>query len=135
MEIWALYFTSGAHKWAPEWREDYTATFYTLSLGAFRSRFGAWLLQFPNALRALTFMTIWWELLGPFLFIFPVFTEWARLIAVIGFFMMHLGLHCSMNLSIFLAAFTSVLLCFLPSMVWDRVRSYQVFVFLNTNRL
>lgn len=122
----SLYYTSGAHKWAPEWREDYTAAFYAVSLTAFRSRLGEWLAQAPELCKVLTYVTIKWELLGPWLFISPVLTEWARLIAVLGFFGMHLGFHLMMHLSLFLYAFGSVLVCFLPGMVWDSVRAASV---------
>lgn len=126
LEIVSLYYTSGAHKWAPEWREDYTAAFYAVSLTAFRSRLGEWLAQAPELCKVLTYVTIKWELLGPWLFISPVLTEWARLIAVLGFFGMHLGFHLMMHLSLFLYAFGSVLVCFLPGMVWDSVRAAPV---------
>lgn len=122
MQAWALYYSTGAHKWGPEWRTDFTATFYALKQEAFRTWFGELLLSFPSFLKLITFLTVWWELIGPFLFVSPLFTDALRIVAVSGFLLMHVGLQLCLHLSLFLPAFSSLLACLIPGLVWDRVR-------------
>ena len=122
MQVCALYYTTGAHKWSPEWREDYTASFYALKMEAYRTWFGAALLAFPSFLKTVTLLTVWWELVGPFLLVSPLMTEPLRLLAIAGFLAMHVGLQCALHLSLFLPAFTAMLACLLPALAWDQVR-------------
>jgi hypothetical protein len=56
---------------------------------------------YHELLRLLTFLVLHWEFLGNFCFAFPIYTDYFRLLAVVGFFGMHLGFILCIRLGFF----------------------------------
>jgi hypothetical protein len=68
-----------------------SATYWALSLQYFAQPIAIFLRNFPILLIILTFAVRVWELVGPFLYIFPIATQYTRLFGVFGFFALHIG--------------------------------------------
>jgi hypothetical protein len=120
MQIAFVYWFTALLKSDPEWRVDGTALYYALSIDQIATPIGTFLLQFPVLLKVLTFATIGFEALGPFLLFFPFFTGPVRTAAVLAFMSFHFGIWLTMDIGIFpwIGAFCMV--CFLPSWFWDK---------------
>lgn len=123
MNIAFVYWFSAYEKSGPEWRVDFTALYYALSLDQFATPMGVYLLQFSTLLKVLTFGTIMLEAFGPFLLFFPLLTGPVRTGAVLMFMNLHFGIWLTLDVGIFpwISAFGMV--CFLPGWFWDVVVS------------
>lgn len=122
-QMFAIYFVSYILKDHPIWRSEYTATYFASHLDIFQSEFGYWFRQFPVVLKAVTVFTIFLEWLGPlmifFAFVLGKFWWVARLVAVIGFVALHLGIATTMKIGIFPYLCMSIWMSFLPPQFWD----------------
>lgn len=115
------YLMAVYHKWnLPAWREG-TAIYYALSIDNYAKEFASVLLGFPSLLQGLTYATLWFEWLGPFLLFCPVFMGPIRTVTVLGFLLMHGGFSLSMHLMLFPVVSAAAMLVFLPSWFWDRL--------------
>ena len=123
VQICLIYLFAAAWKWAPEWRSEGTAVYLALSVESFTTRFAYLLLEHPEVLRYLTYMTLWVETLGPVLLFLPFNVPWQRLLAVSLFVMFHLGLALSMELGNFPWACMVAWTALLPASFWDRLRA------------
>jgi hypothetical protein len=123
MQIAFVYWFTAALKSGPEWRTDYTALYYALSLDQIATPIGHQLLHFPSLLQVLTFGTFWLEALGPLLLFCPFFTGPVRTGAVLAFMSLHFGIWLTMDIGIFpwISAFCMV--CFFPTWFWDKASS------------
>src|SRR5215218_1945164 len=121
MQIAFVYWFTAALKSGPEWRTDYTALYYALSLDQLATPIGHYLLNFPGLLQALTFSTFMLEALGPLLLFSPFFTGPVRTGAALAFMSLHFGIWLTMDIGIFpwISAFCMV--CFFPPWFWDRL--------------
>jgi len=117
MQIAFVYWFSAALKSGPEWRTDYTALYYALSLDQLATPIGHLLLDFPSLLQVLTFATFVLEALGPLLLFCPFFTGPVRTGAALAFMSLHFGIWLTMDIGIFpwISAFCMV--CFFPHLV------------------
>lgn len=68
---------------------------------------------------ALTRGTLWFELLGPFLLCFPVFTQELRLLGVASFALLHMGFGMCLNIGLFMLFPIATATMFLPSLFWN----------------
>jgi len=120
LQIAFVYWFTAILKSGPDWRVDGTALYYTLSLDDIRTPLGAYLYQFPELLKVMTFATLGLEAFGPFLLFFPFFTGPVRTGAVLAFMGLHFGIWSTMPIGLFswVAAFCMV--CFLPAWFWDK---------------
>src|ERR687889_811134 len=120
MQIAFVYWFTAALKSGPEWRTDYTALYYALSLDQIATPIGHQLLHFPSLLQVLTFGTFVLEALGPLLLFCPFFTGPVRTGAVLAFMSLHFGIWLTMDIGIFpwISAFCMV--CFFPTWFWDK---------------
>ncbi len=115
-----IYLFAVAHKiLTPIWR-DGEAVLYALNVDSYPTAVGAWLRQFEGALSAFTLATLAWELIGPLLPFIPGITALGRIVAVLGFWALHLGFGLSFNLGIFPFISSVAWLAFLPTELWDR---------------
>ena len=80
-----------------------------------------WFREFEAILPLLTLLVLAWEILGPFLAFIPGFIGPGRMIAVIGFILMHLSFALFMNLGVFPYMNAVIWLVFLPGEFWDWV--------------
>ncbi len=118
-QIIFVYWFGAILKTGAEWRTEWTAIYYALSIDQFATPVSHFLLQFPHLLKVLTFGVFWFEALGPFLLLSPFCTGFLRTAAVLGFFLMHLsfGLGLSIGLFAFIGALCPIGL--LPTWFWD----------------
>jgi hypothetical protein len=125
MQIAFVYWFTTALKAGPEWRSDYTALYYALSLDQLATPIGHLLLDFPSLLQALTLSTVVLEALGPLLLFCPFFTGPVRTGAALAFMGFHLGIWLTMDIGIFpwISAFCMV--CFFPTWFWDRASTLR----------
>src|ERR671921_573877 len=125
MQIAFVYWFTAALKSGPEWRTDYTALYYALSLDQIATPIGHQLLHFPSLLQVLTFGTFVLEALGPLLLFCPFFTGPVRTGAALAFMSFHFGIWLTMDIGIFpwISAFCMV--CFFPTWFWDRTSTLR----------
>src|SRR5215217_3917039 len=121
MQIAFVYWFTAALKSGPEWRSDFTALYYALSLDQLATPIGHFLLGFPTLLQVLTFGTFAHEAIGPILLFCPFFTGPVRTGTALAFMSLHFGIWMTMDIGIFpwISAFCMV--CFFPTWFWDRV--------------
>jgi len=120
LQIALIYVTGFFHKSGDDWVVTRTATYYALSMSFFRRPpVGDLLMLFPSLMKLMTTLVLWWEGLGPLLFVCPIYHGPVRTFAAIGFSLMHLGFGLSMRLDEFIYIGMSAPLCLLPSWFWD----------------
>jgi len=124
LQVCFVYWFSAALKWHPIWTEDYTAVYYALSIDQFATPLGHWLLNFPNLLKTLTFLTLYLEALGPFLAFFPYLTGPLRSLTVFVFFGFHAGMVLTMELGLFPYISAAAWIVFLPDWFWDKFQAH-----------
>src|SRR5918994_6654918 len=125
LQIAFVYWFTAALKSGPEWRTDYTALYYALSLDQLATPIGQLLLDFPSLLQVLTFGTFALEALGPLLLFCPFFTGPVRTGAALAVMSLHFGIWLTMDIGIFpwISAFCMV--CFFPTWFWDRASTLR----------
>jgi hypothetical protein len=125
LQIAFVYWFTAALKSGPEWRTDYTALYYALSLDQLATPIGHLLLDFPSLLQVLTFGTVVLEALGPLLLFCPFFTGPVRTGGALAFMSLHFGIWLTMDIGIFpwISAFCMV--CFFPTWFWDRASTLR----------
>lgn len=120
-QIVIMYLISTYHKTGEEWTTDYTSTWYALQLDYYRTPLAAILDKFPEFLKFLTWAVLNWEFWGNFCFFMPVFTDYFRLLAVVGYFSMHLGFILCIRLGFFFWVCTVAMFPLVPPLVWDTI--------------
>jgi hypothetical protein len=118
LQVAVVYWGTAALKSGKEWIPDGTAIYYALHIEEFAKPFGAWIRQFPELMRWLTYGVWGFEVAGPFLLFLPVFFLPFRLIGIAGFWGLHLGLFFSMELGIFPFISSIAMIPFIPPEVW-----------------
>src|ERR671910_1724677 len=120
MQIAFVYWFTAALKSGPEWREDFSALYYALSLDQLATPLGHFLLNFPGLLQVLTFGTLALEAFGPLLLFCPFFTGPVRTGTALAFMSLHFGIWLTMDIGIFpwISAFCMV--CFFPTWFWEK---------------
>ncbi len=118
-QICAMYWYTAAEKMHPSWLTERSAVYYALSLDAFATPLGRYLLNFPWLLRSLTTATVVLEFFGPILALLPIRTGALRLLMVGTFISFHMGLGLTLRLGLFPWVCASAWLVFLPPEFWD----------------
>src|SRR5215210_6313213 len=120
MQIAFVYWFTAVLKTGPEWRSDFTALYYALSLDQLATPIGHFLLNYPGLLQVLTFGTFALEALGLFLLFCPFFTGPVRTGAALAVMSLHFGIWLTMDIGIFpwISAFCMV--CFFPTWFWKK---------------
>jgi hypothetical protein len=121
LQIGFVYFFAALLKTGDEWRQDYTATYFALSLDSFSTWFGRILLDQFNLLKVLTFSVWWAEFCALWFLIFPIFNFVFRTIAIVALFGLHFGLMMSMYLGHFPWVMFVCLSALIPTETWDFV--------------
>lgn len=117
--IFSLYFFSACMKTSPEWTSEYTAVYYALGLDQIALPAGKWLYSYPTALKVMTAVIYYIELLGPFLLFIFWKKNFFRLVFFTLFVCFHLGLSATLFIGFFPAIVIAVLIGFLPSAAMD----------------
>lgn len=122
-QVVIMYMVSTFHKTGAEWTTEYTSTWYALQLDYYRTSIAAILDKFPELLKLLTWAVFQWEFWGNFCFFMPVFTDYFRLLAVLGFFAMHFGFIICIRLGFFFWVCTVAMFPFVPTLVWETIKN------------
>ena len=125
LQIVFMYVSTAILKTGPEWRIDYTAIYYALSIGHFSYFLGPYIYQFPVLMKILTFTIFWLELVGIFLFFVPYKNSFFKIIGLILFVSFQLGLLLSMRIGIFPLVNIAALLVFIPGLVWEKFPNFE----------
>ena len=123
-EIFMFYFMSGILKTGAAWHNG-TAIYYALSVDQFATPIGHFLLGFPALISILTFFVIYLEIYGPFLFIFPFWNNQMRMIGIILFILMQIGINTSMSIGLFGLICIVITFGLLPSTFWTWLGSIR----------
>jgi Vitamin K-dependent gamma-carboxylase len=121
LQLIFMYAFTAALKVHPVWVSEGSAIYYALSLEQFTDTLGQWLLNFPVAMRFLTFSTLLLEAVGPLLLLIPGIQQYVRLPIVLSFIGFHFGLFLTLHLGPFPWTCMAAWLMFLPPQFWDAV--------------
>lgn len=120
-QLFILYNFNACFKEGDEWRVDFTAGYYALSLDSFTRPWAYDLLKYPDLLKFSTAFFLGLELIGPWLLLIPVQNAWWRCLVIGAFCALHLGLHLAMTLGWFSFVVVNYWLALLPGAMWDRL--------------
>jgi vitamin K-dependent gamma-carboxylase-like protein len=121
LQICFVYFFTAVAKSGRDWHSDGLALYYALQLDWMVLPPAFWLREHLLATKLLTWSTLGWEYVGPFLLLAPLW--WMRLVGVLGFAALHLGISATLRLGVFPFVDLTVLAAFLPPEVWDRLEA------------
>ena len=117
IQVAVVYLMTALFKYSPEWYVQGTALYYAFNIDALATPFGTWLLGFPGLLKGLTFATVALELGGPLLALLSLGGR-LRLVIVLAFVGLHLGIAATLHLGLFPVVCLVAWIPFLPSRVW-----------------
>ncbi len=120
LQVVIMYWVTAFLKTGPEWPTG-DALYYALHLDFLTTPAGRWLLDFPGLLKMLTHASLILEYVGPLLLLYPFGSRTVRLLGVIGFTMLHLGIAGTMRIGLFPFIDIAALIPFIPTVVWDRL--------------
>ncbi|MGH7885489.1 MAG: HTTM domain-containing protein, partial [Thermodesulfobacteriota bacterium] len=126
IQIAFMYISSAILKDSPEWRNDYTAIYYALSIGQFNYLLGPFIYRFPLLMKVITFSVFWLEMVGIFIFFVPYKNSLFRIIGLILFIFFQLGLFFTMSLGLFPWVCIASLFIFLPSIFWKKLPGFEI---------
>lgn len=116
----SVFFFSALLKTSPEWRTDGTALYYALSLDQIRMPGGSLLYHFPILMKILTYVVFYIELLAPILLILPFVPSKVRLIGIISYLCLFIGIASTVYVGLFYIIGITSLIGLLPSSIIDR---------------
>jgi hypothetical protein len=120
--IVSVYLFSAIQKTSPEWRTEFTALYYALSLDQLRVGIGDWLYEHPSLMKALTFLVLYYfELLVPLLLLIPFKNQKLRALCVFSIIFLHLGIASSLYVGLFFTIGIASSLGLLPSPIMDKL--------------
>ncbi|HLT06685.1 MAG TPA: hypothetical protein VK014_04110 [Cyclobacteriaceae bacterium] len=116
-----LYFFSAILKNSPEWRSEFTAIYYALSLDQLVRPVGEWLYPHTSLLKAMTAGVYYVELVLPLLLFLPFFNSWCRLAVIVGTVSLQLGIFATLNAGLFTATSILMMVGLLPPSTMDKI--------------
>lgn len=122
IQIMFVYIFTALLKTGREWWPDGTASFYALSLDSFVTPFGQWLSQWTNVLQFSTYIVYFLELLGPLVWLSPIYFVKARVLSIAAFMLIHLNFDLAMRLGLFPWVDMASLLILIPSENFDTLQ-------------
>jgi predicted DCC family thiol-disulfide oxidoreductase YuxK len=128
-QVFAIYFISYILKNHAIWRSDFTAIYFASRLDIFTTPIGVWTRNFPTFQKISTIYTALLEWIGPLLLVFPWIIgpgRWwiIRMLVVIMFWFLHLGIIATMWIGVFPYMCLVMWCIFIPGPVWDKVFAY-----------
>jgi hypothetical protein len=121
VQIALMYWVTALLKTGHEWRVDGSALTYALSIQELATPLGTALLQFPELLRALTFLTLGIEIIAPPLLFSPLWNAPLRLAGIAAIVGLQTGIWLTLRLGIFPWLAAACMVVFLPSAFWEAV--------------
>jgi len=120
LQIAMVYVLTGLKKTGPAWF-DGSALWYALNQDQYVTAAGRWLRSQTTLIRVLSPLIRRFEIFGPLLAFSPVWNSTGRIVAVVTFWSLHLGLHTFQAIGVFQLVGIAAWFVFLPSALWDRV--------------
>jgi hypothetical protein len=114
-----FYVTCGLLKSGDEWHGTKDAIEIALRQSYWVRPFGEFLLGYPELLRVLTPTVAWFETLAPLLLFLPFWTPRVRMLVLVGFWGMMVGLGSSLHLNLMPWISSAATLPFLPASFWQ----------------
>jgi len=119
IQIAAVHWFSAFHKRSAEWYVDGTAVAYALHMDHLVRPLGLLLREHETLLRVVTHGTLVLELVGPLLLFSPWRPVLSRMLAIVGFVALHLGIGFSLALLHFSWICAATMVVYLPPWFWD----------------
>lgn len=121
LQIVILYAISTEQKYSPEWRDEGSAIYYALSYDLYLRPLGKIIynLHLDSFLKLLTIYVYWLERVGPFFLFFPIYTSGFRLLVILLFVSMHIGINMCMNVGYFGLVSCIAMIPFIPTIYLD----------------
>ncbi len=120
-QIVLLYHFSALLKSSVEWRSEFTALYYALSIDQIVRPVGQWLYPNYELLKVLTAGAFYLELVLPLLLLVPFYNAWFRMVVIIGTLSLQLGIFATMNVGLFTVTSMVMMIGLLPSSFLDKV--------------
>jgi predicted DCC family thiol-disulfide oxidoreductase YuxK len=124
LQVCFIYLFTTIYKIDSSWMTDFSSIYYALSLDMFTKPLGDWLLQFHGLTQVMTAMTMLLEAFGIFLLFVPFKNQLFRLLAVLMFLGLHVGIFMTFRLGTFAPACIIAWLMLLPPIFWDTISKY-----------
>lgn len=125
LQLCFMYWFSIYHKSTHYWRPPFMAVYYSLHIDQYATHFGAWLRQFVGLTQGMTAYTVFIEIVGPILAIFPFKKYgWIRFIGVVLMINLHFGLFLTFNLGTFPWICMAAWLAFIPPVFWEKLEQW-----------
>ncbi|BBO35084.1 HTTM domain-containing protein [Lacipirellula parvula] len=125
VQLALVYWFAGWAKWNDAWlREDALGNVF--KFGLYGLPLGAALSDYPALTQFFSRATVWFELLGPLLLFIPWQTARLRMVAIIGFVLLHVGIAVTMTVGLFSYAAIAVWMGMLPSEFWNRWSRFDI---------
>jgi len=128
LSIVSFYIFSALMKTGLPWH-DGTAVYYALQIDQMSTRFGHFVLNFPNILSFITYGVLCVELYISLLILSPWKTAILRIVCITIFVIMQIGFGSGLHLGLF--PFISIIILFglLPSLFWDSyVQKFKIWI-------
>jgi len=124
-QIIFLYFFSALLKDSPEWRTDFTAIYYALSLDQLVRPVGTWIYPYYDMLTYMTAGVFYLELVVPLLLLFPFYNAYIRMFVILAIASLQFGIFLTMNAGLFSITSVVVMIGLIPTVFLDKF--YAVF--------
>jgi HTTM domain len=121
LQVCFIYFFTAVEKSGPDWHETGLALYYALQLDWMALPPAVWLREQILLTKLLSWGTLAFEYVGPFLILAPLWP--IRLLGVLGFGALHLGISATLRLGVFPWIDIAVLCAFLPREAWDALEA------------
>src|SRR5690606_13871779 len=108
-------------KSSEEWRSEFTAIYYALSIDQIVRPIGEWMYPHYELLKAMTAGVCYVELILPLLLFIPFYHAWFRMFLIVGTVLLQLGIFATLNAGLFTATSIVMMVGLLPSPVLDRI--------------
>ena len=120
LQVALIYWVTALLKYHEVWRTDGTAIQWALSIESFQGPLATLALQYPGALKVLTFITLRLEEIGPLIALLPFRFGLLRTLAVLAFIGFHIvGIALTIRLGTFPWISAIAWVFFLPPYFWD----------------
>lgn len=119
-QIALLYYFSALLKHSVEWRSDFSALYYALSIDQITRPIGEWLYPHYELLKVMTAGAFYLELILPLLLFVPFYNAWFRMAVVIGTILLQMGIFATMNVGLFTVISIVMMIGLVPSSVMDK---------------
>jgi len=120
-QVMLVYVCAGLMKTGPEWVDDHTAVYYAMSVDHLTTPLGHRLLEYPELMRALTYLTVKIELFAPLLLIVPIYTTFFRSLAILLLFGLQMRFGATIRIFLFPWICCVALLPLIPSAFWEKL--------------